>query len=108
MSTSAEQFYATVVANFPKIKIRKEKWESRIKVLEDTTCAHWNNRGFKVKEGETTNVGRVKTVLWSKQFTCHRRSDVYKSKAATDKRPVQKESKKNWMQSLYHGYVFSC
>lgn len=54
MSTSIENFYAANVNDFTVIKVCKEEWESKIKTLEDTTCVHWNNRGFIAKEGGNT------------------------------------------------------
>ncbi|KAG1455573.1 hypothetical protein G6F55_006996 [Rhizopus delemar] len=82
------------------MKVDKAIWEVELKKLEDSTCAHWTNKGFKIKEivssnaTESSSVGRNKTILWSKKYTCHRGPNVYVSKASGNHRPIQKESKK--------------
>ncbi|KAG1046686.1 hypothetical protein G6F43_010841 [Rhizopus delemar] len=68
-----------------------------IKKVEDSTCVHWINKGFRVKKTESSSLGRHKTILRSKKYVCHRGRDTYVSKARTNddsRRPIQKNSKK--------------
>ncbi|KAG1608501.1 hypothetical protein G6F46_011501 [Rhizopus delemar] len=79
------------------MEVSKDNWEEELKKLEDSTCVHWINKGFRVKETESSSLGRHKTILWSKKYVCHRGPDIYVSKAKTNDdngRPVQKNSKK--------------
>lgn len=95
MSTSTTQFYSPNVVDFETKTVAKSEWEAELKQLEDSTCTHWNNKGFKVKESEATNtIGRIRTILWSKKYTCHRGPNCYVSKAREGERPVQKETKR--------------
>ena len=50
MSTSSTQFYSANVSDFKTMKVDKAIWEVELKKLEDSTCAHWTNKGFKIKE----------------------------------------------------------
>jgi hypothetical protein len=100
VSTSSTQFYSTNVADFKTMRVDQTIWEVEFKKLEDSTCVHWINKGFKIKDiassnaTESSSVGRNKTILWSKKYTCHRGPNVYVSKASGNHRPIQKESKK--------------
>ncbi|KAG1497060.1 hypothetical protein G6F52_012880 [Rhizopus delemar] len=78
------------------MEVRKGNSEE-IKKVEDSTCVHWINKGFRVKETEGSSLGRHKTILRSKKYVCHRRRDTYVSKARTNDdndRPIQKNTKK--------------
>ncbi|KAG1573839.1 hypothetical protein G6F50_002496 [Rhizopus delemar] len=97
MSTLATRFYSSNVTDFEKMEVSKDNWEEELKKLEDSTCVHWINKGFRVKETESSSLGRHKTILWSKKYACHRGTDTYVSNARTNDdsgRPVQKNSKK--------------
>ncbi|EIE86400.1 hypothetical protein RO3G_11111 [Rhizopus delemar RA 99-880] len=67
------------------MKVDKAIWEVELKKLEDCTCVHWTNKGFKIKEIvssniiESSSVGRNKKFLWSKKYSYHRRPNVYVS-----------------------------
>ncbi|KAG1057929.1 hypothetical protein G6F43_000256 [Rhizopus delemar] len=84
MSTSSAQFYSANVSDFETMNVDKAIWEVELKKLEDSTCVHWTNKGFKIKEivssnaTESSSVGRNKTILWT----------------SGNHRPIQKESKK--------------
>jgi hypothetical protein len=97
MSTSSTQFYSVNVTDFETVRVSKDIWETELKKIEDSTCVHWTNQGFRVKEtvgSNTSSVGRHRTILWSKKYTCHRGPKIYESKASESRRPIQKESKK--------------
>jgi hypothetical protein len=94
MSTSTTRFHSLNATDFEKMEVNKDNWEKELKKLEDSTCVHWINKGFRVKETESSSLGRHKTILGSKKYVYHREPDTYVSKARTNDdngRPVQKK-----------------
>ena len=63
MSTSATRFYSSNVTDFEKMEVSKDNWEEELKKLEDSTCVHRINKGFRVKETKSSSLGHHKTVL---------------------------------------------
>ncbi|KAG1046567.1 hypothetical protein G6F43_010950 [Rhizopus delemar] len=87
MSATSAQFYLANVFDFKTMKVDKAIWEVELKKLEDSTCVHWTNKGFKIKEivssntTESSSIGRNKTILWNegaekRNKMCHY-DDVY-------------------------------